>query len=564
MEAPPLSTTPPIPSTTPQKPAAYTDSGHADPPPPKLRLMCSYGGHIVPRPHDKALSYVGGDTRIVVVDRDATLSDLHRRLSRSLLRDQPFSLKYQLPSEELDSLISVSTDEDLENMVEEYDRLNSASAADVSKPCRLRLFLFPKSQSSVERILAETASAKSEEWFFSALNGKSGAHSAAASDRGFSDSSSVNCLLGLDDDLMGKAAVVESGGGAGFEDLKAGVNGNENPNSNNHVINQDVQSVPNSPMLGTSSSFGSTSSSPSVANLPPIKVHADDNPKVGGTGIEEQFQQMSVGVVNLPPPLKQEEAGIYTTAGVAAGTVVQGIPVAVGGEYANRVIAEDEGSDHGGYGKVQQIQPQVQDQLQPHQILQFQQKQTRTFDLPSPDSVSSEASVTNSLPRQRQAIIYQEPFTQIQATNTKISTNQLENKTLDQNNTQSKTQPLAQEQVYVLPGNVVPISSYYPIYPPQLQNQHHYHPVYFVPNQMPYNQSRSVPSSTGPKLVNSGSEQFVGLSPIYQPPSGQNTAYGYEFANQKNVPVYYKPLLPQMAAQYQKLVVPDASREAQP
>ncbi|CAA0832990.1 Octicosapeptide/Phox/Bem1p family protein [Striga hermonthica] len=419
MEAPPLSTTPPIPSTTPQKPAAYTDSGNADPPPPKLRLMCSYGGHIVPRPHDKALSYVGGDSRIVVADRHATLSDLHRRLSRSLLRDQPFSLKYQLPSEELDSLISVSTDEDLENMVEEYDRLNSASAGDVSKPGRLRLFLFPKSESSVERILAETASAKSEEWFFSALNGKSGAHSAAASDRGFSDSSSVNCLLGLDDDIVGKASVVESGGGAGFDDLKAGVNGNENPNGNNHVINQDVQSVPNSPMLGTSSSFGSTSSSPSVANLPPIKS---------------------------------------------------------------------------------QTQPRAQEQV---------------YVLPDPYEQNPHR-----------------PQTFIHAGNQYVS------------------------------ANVVPISSYYPIYPPQLQNQHHYHPVYFVPNQLPYNQSRSVPPSTGPKLVTSGSEQFVGLSPIYQPPSGQNAAYGYEFVNQNNVPVYYNPLLPQMAAAT-GMVVPDASREAE-
>ncbi|KAK7255410.1 hypothetical protein RIF29_28819 [Crotalaria pallida] len=47
----------------------------------KLRLMCSYGGHIVPRPHDKSLYYVGGDTRIVVVDRTTSLADLSTRLS---------------------------------------------------------------------------------------------------------------------------------------------------------------------------------------------------------------------------------------------------------------------------------------------------------------------------------------------------------------------------------------------------------------------------------------------------------------------------------------------------
>ncbi|KAI9084577.1 hypothetical protein K1719_033565 [Acacia pycnantha] len=41
----------------------------------KLCLMCSYGSHIVPCPHEKSLCYVSGDTRIVVVDRNTSLSD---------------------------------------------------------------------------------------------------------------------------------------------------------------------------------------------------------------------------------------------------------------------------------------------------------------------------------------------------------------------------------------------------------------------------------------------------------------------------------------------------------
>ncbi|KAJ4849655.1 hypothetical protein Tsubulata_009653 [Turnera subulata] len=88
----------------------------------KLRLMCSYGGHIIPRPHDKSLTYVGGETRMVVIDRHSSLLSLTSRLSRTLLNGRPFTLKYQLPNEELDSLISVTVDEDLENMIEEYDR----------------------------------------------------------------------------------------------------------------------------------------------------------------------------------------------------------------------------------------------------------------------------------------------------------------------------------------------------------------------------------------------------------------------------------------------------------
>jgi hypothetical protein len=66
---------------------------------------------------------LGGETRIVAVDRHASPTDVHVRLSRSLLGGRPFTLKYQLPNEDLDSLISVSTDEDLDNLVDEYDRI---------------------------------------------------------------------------------------------------------------------------------------------------------------------------------------------------------------------------------------------------------------------------------------------------------------------------------------------------------------------------------------------------------------------------------------------------------
>lgn len=257
-------------------------------------------------------------------------------------------------------------------MVEEYDRLNNAGGG--VKPGRIRLFLFPKSPSSVEQLILETASTKSEDWFFNALNGKTGA---ASSDRGFSETSSLNCLLGLDDEFVGKAVVMEKDIEAQIEESKRVVNGNFNVS---YGINHDVHSVPGSPMLETTSSFGSTSSAPSVVNLPPIRVHVEENPnpKLGALGMEEQFQQMSLGVIanSNPPPQKQDDNGVFMAAGVATGTVVGG------GEYTNKVVSEDERSDHGGHRKAQQIQ------LQPQQIPQFQQKQANSFDLASPDSAS--------------------------------------------------------------------------------------------------------------------------------------------------------------------------------
>ncbi|KAG2318817.1 hypothetical protein Bca4012_054978 [Brassica carinata] len=102
---------------------------------PKLRLLCSYGGRITPvPPPSNSLEYIGGETRIVAVPRDISFSAFFQLLSGKLLSGRSFSLKYRLPGYELDSLITVTNNEDLRNMIAEYD---SAS------PQRIRLFLFP-------------------------------------------------------------------------------------------------------------------------------------------------------------------------------------------------------------------------------------------------------------------------------------------------------------------------------------------------------------------------------------------------------------------------------------
>lgn len=49
----------------------------------RVRFMCSFGGKILPRPHDNQLRYVGGDTRIVTVLRhNTTFSSLLSKLSK--------------------------------------------------------------------------------------------------------------------------------------------------------------------------------------------------------------------------------------------------------------------------------------------------------------------------------------------------------------------------------------------------------------------------------------------------------------------------------------------------
>lgn len=342
----------------------------------------------------------------MVVDRHTSLSDLTARLSKTLLNGRPFTLKYQLPNEDLDSLISVTTDEDLENMIDEYDRTASNSSNPSAKPSRLRLFLFPIKpdvSQSIGPILESSTS--SDDWFLNALNG------AGLLNRGFSDSASVNCLLGLDDDV-------------GVNNLDSGpreADGSQ-PGSfgNGKGGKQDVHSVPDSPMIETTSSFGSTSSSPSLANLPPIRVHVEDSGNNGAVGagvvrvqyqklgIEEQFSQMSVGqkqqdeaftALSSPPPLPTtivvSAAGSAIPVSSAAGVVV--------GEYTNRVISDDERSDHGApVGHRKPLPPQPQS-LPP----QLQQKSSGLVDIPSPDSVSSDSSLNNPMSRSK-PVMYQE------------------------------------------------------------------------------------------------------------------------------------------------------------
>nr|CAB3467253.1 unnamed protein product [Digitaria exilis] len=115
----------------------------------KVKLMCSFGGRIAPRPGDGALRYVGGQTRLISVPRSASFRELLRKVEAvdeagGGVGGGGVLVRYQLPGEDLDSLISVSGPEDYENMMEEYEKL---AAATPDGSAKLRVFLFPASGS---------------------------------------------------------------------------------------------------------------------------------------------------------------------------------------------------------------------------------------------------------------------------------------------------------------------------------------------------------------------------------------------------------------------------------
>ncbi|KAJ6396989.1 hypothetical protein OIU77_021929 [Salix suchowensis] len=250
---------------------------------PRVRFMCSFGGKILPRPHDNQLRYAGGDTRIVAVHRSTTFSTLITKLSK-LSGIVNLSVKYQLPNEDLDALISVTTDEDVDNMMDEYDRVSHNQNP---RSARLRLFLFSTANEESSRASSISSlldgSTNRENWFFDALN--SGARRL---ERGRSEVSSI--ISEVPDYLFGLE------------------NSDETKHKPRFVMNDNVSaSDPGSPAPVVSSPYCSTSSAvptvPSILELPLIKTKPDNPDPVTVQGRQTPVQGYSEQIET--PPMTQ-------------------------------------------------------------------------------------------------------------------------------------------------------------------------------------------------------------------------------------------------------------------
>ncbi|KAM1047476.1 hypothetical protein ACFX15_026249 [Malus domestica] len=101
-----------------------------------IKFLCSYGGKILPR-------YLGGETRVLAVPRSISFSELSSKLTELCGPSvTAVSLRCQLPTEDLDALVSIKSDEDLVNLIEEYDR--AASSANMK--IRALLSLIPAAE----------------------------------------------------------------------------------------------------------------------------------------------------------------------------------------------------------------------------------------------------------------------------------------------------------------------------------------------------------------------------------------------------------------------------------
>ncbi|RVW25636.1 putative serine/threonine-protein kinase SIS8 [Vitis vinifera] len=108
----------------------YASSGASDSSSTKMKVLCSFGGKILPRPSDGKLRYVGASW------------------------------------EDLDALVSVSCDEDLQNMMEECNELEDGEGSK-----KLRMFLFSTSDLDDAYFGLDSTDGDSEIQYVVAVNG---------------------------------------------------------------------------------------------------------------------------------------------------------------------------------------------------------------------------------------------------------------------------------------------------------------------------------------------------------------------------------------------------------
>lgn len=260
-------------------------------------------------------------------------------------------------------------------MIEEYDRTNSASPL---KPSRLRLFLFPSKPETAASMGSLLDDAKSETWFVDALNGS------GLLPRGLSESAAIDTLLELDH--RHHQGMVNSDSSVDLEAQHNECLGNNNKQvvgKGNNTNAQEVVVLDSPPMVETSSSFGSSSSSPSMANLPPIKVRTEGYHQM--VGLDEQFSHVSIMPNAASPPPPSFSTG--SSAAAAYG----------GGENLNRVIGDDEKSEKSDHGMVAPsglrkpplpLQPVQRKLVDVHNLPSPDSKHVGAYNLPSPDSVA--------------------------------------------------------------------------------------------------------------------------------------------------------------------------------
>ncbi|CAN6212859.1 unnamed protein product, partial [Urochloa humidicola] len=132
--------------------------------PRKIKFICNFGGTFLPRPSDGEIRYVGGERHLVQINQDMSWHELTCKTTKLIRRDH--IIKYHLPGEQLNMLISITSDDDLRNMIDECIVLEANRE-------RLTMYLFSTKddEHNVHFLVARSSDAEKEAQFIALING---------------------------------------------------------------------------------------------------------------------------------------------------------------------------------------------------------------------------------------------------------------------------------------------------------------------------------------------------------------------------------------------------------
>uniref|UniRef100_A0A0D9Z8L5 Protein kinase domain-containing protein n=1 Tax=Oryza glumipatula TaxID=40148 RepID=A0A0D9Z8L5_9ORYZ len=137
---------------------------HYDDTPMRIKFICNFGGRFLPRPSDGQLRYVGGERHLIKISRDISWKELICKTSKLIRRAH--MIKYHLPGEPMNMLISITCDDDLRNMIDECIVLERTKVL-------LTVYLFADNDDErhVHFVLGSSSSTDKEAQFIALVNG---------------------------------------------------------------------------------------------------------------------------------------------------------------------------------------------------------------------------------------------------------------------------------------------------------------------------------------------------------------------------------------------------------
>ncbi|TKW35797.2 hypothetical protein SEVIR_2G400400v4 [Setaria viridis] len=130
----------------------------------RMKFLCNFGGRFLPRPIDGKLRYVGGEKHLIQISRGVSWQGLICKTTK-LIR-QAHIVKYHLPGEQVNVLISVASNDDVHHMIDECIVLEESK----ERPA-LYLFTDEDDEHHVHFMVGSSSDEDTEAQYIALING---------------------------------------------------------------------------------------------------------------------------------------------------------------------------------------------------------------------------------------------------------------------------------------------------------------------------------------------------------------------------------------------------------